>query len=230
MKRLVPVILIATALSLSGCIGIQPGEEQELVATLVVHTSPGTLTAILDASGSTGDRFDWVFGDGESLPNGPSVVAHKYPDYGTYVACVTVSKLGGPPSHPSIIDQRTAYATVTLVERPTEFAWEWSISGRDGKDAREFSGGDPIRFYAWADDPEGFPLYKWEIRGLDCDYYLQKDENTFQVFLPFPPSEGCPPECQPPYRYKVRLTIVLSDGRSKTVTTEIKVFHPGCLP
>ncbi|MCW3038868.1 MAG: hypothetical protein JWM31_773, partial [Solirubrobacterales bacterium] len=53
-------------------------------------TSFGAATAT-DPDGGSVARYDWDFGDGQSLPNGGAAPAHVYAAAGTYTASVTVT-------------------------------------------------------------------------------------------------------------------------------------------
>ncbi len=69
------------------------GPSAALTATPAASGQPTTFDAAgsADTDGGTVARYDWVFGDGQTLPNGGPSPSHVYAQPGPYVAAVTVT-------------------------------------------------------------------------------------------------------------------------------------------
>lgn len=105
-------------LTLCGWLHVKPIPELELTADTVLGCEPFMVHfSVLDTTG--GATVDWNFGDGFVHPGPPAVVAHTYPDPGTYDVHVTAH-------WPNGCDDDSTYADlITVAAVPVaDFIWE----------------------------------------------------------------------------------------------------------
>jgi PKD repeat protein len=96
------------------------GANQRPVASFTVSVrADQPMTADFDASGSSDPdgqivRYDWDFGDGQTLANAPAKVAHTFEATGQYTVKLTVTDNGTP----GLTDTATAPVNVTVASQP----------------------------------------------------------------------------------------------------------------
>ena len=231
MKRVLTVFLACSALTLTGCVWGPEISPPELEARLNVFTNEGSLMVTLDASESvipfpSSTSITYLFGDGETLEDAPITVTHEYAEPGCFTATLILEQ-DRPSRHSYRLDSDSVQFCLHLFSG--EILLKWWISGDVSGKGTEFVGNEIITFNAEATlHTAGLPLtFRWDIVGVNVDYYQVSQDLVFSTFLPCPP-RTCNQPCPEPYEYEVRLQVWDSEGQRASDSTVIHVTAPGC--